>query len=306
VPFTLTLKVCPGRICFGTVAANNCVSDDDFGDGNDDLNDNNNNNNNSDEDYSYITSILNNHDCIPRFTKSNLFLLQKLLRWTTYQKKLFLRKKNRYFSRQKQQQQQQQLLSPSPSQPPPFLLSSDEWKRFWKTCEREEQEAEHEKRRTKTKNMLYQRWENPIYSDNNSNRVCMEESVSESFTGNDLKNKNTRHPHRHRHHHEHHYDRYDNTRATTAYIVPGKIVSIWNNTQDSNIIGTKIYSDNDHHYRRRSQRRNGNDSCSHNYKNYSNSVLGQLWIDESMFYDHTIEAYRSNLELLLGQAANTI
>merc|ERR1712076_315686 len=36
-----------------------------------------------DDDYSHIvTSIVNNHDCIPRLTASNLSILQKLLRWT--------------------------------------------------------------------------------------------------------------------------------------------------------------------------------------------------------------------------------
>ena len=83
------------------------------------------------------------------------------------------------------------------------------------------------------------------------------------------------------------------------YIVPGKIVCIWNNTQDSTIIGTNVY----HH--RPIIRTNVNTNNNPRRNNYNN-VLGRIWIDESMFYDNTLEAYRSNLELLLGQAANTI
>jgi hypothetical protein len=230
--------------------------------------DNNDLNKNNEDDYSFITSIINNHDCIPRWTQSNLTVLQKQLRWTMDQKKLHVRQhynynnSNHFYDNQSYRcsGRQQQTTA---TLPPPFVFSFKEWKKFWKNCKREEKEDEEEQTEE-----IHQKRNGQIHCINNN--------------GNDPKN-------------------YKN-RNNVEYIVPGKIVCIWNNTQDSTIIGTNVY----HHHRpimRTSTNVNNNNHRRHN--NYNN-VLGRIWIDESMFYDNTLEAYRSNLELLLGQAANTI
>jgi hypothetical protein len=232
----------------------------------------NNKLNKNNEEYSFITSVINNHDCRPRWTQSNLTVLQKQLRWTMDQKKLHVRQyynhnnSNHFYDQQSYRcsGQQQQTTTTSTtatsrhqSLPPPFAFSFREWKKFWKNCKREEEEEKQTEEMNQERN-------DRIHGINND--------------GNNPQN----------------YKNINNV----EYIVPGKIVCIWNNTQDSTIIGTNVY----HH--RPMMRTNVNNN-NHRHNNYNN-VLGRIWIDESMFYDNTLEAYRSNLELLLGQAANTI
>ena len=86
------------------------------------------------------------------------------------------------------------------------------------------------------------------------------------------------------------------TASSIKYINPGKIISIWNTTQDSNSIGTQIIDQRQQHRRR--------------YNTVSKTTTtGRgpiLWVDDTMLLDHTLDSYRANLELLLEQAANTI
>lgn len=220
-----------------------------------------------DEDYSYITSVVNNHDCIPRWTKSNLIVLRKLLRWTMERKKLYFRRyHNRYHHYNAQEEYTAMtatatatMTTTTSSLPriPPFSLSSKEWKLFWNNNQEEER-------------TILQREKNKIY------RIvsCSSSSSSSSRDIEDIE-----------------------------YIVPGKVVCIWNHTQDPTIIGAKIYSPRTTH---RHSNSDDNRHRGNNKKKQDDDVLGRLWVDESMFRDHTLEAYRSNLELLLGQAANTI
>jgi hypothetical protein len=63
--------------------------------------------------------------------------------------------------------------------------------------------------------------------------------------------------------------------------VPGKIVRIWNHTQDVTILGV-------------------------NTSDCTSNAARQMLLDESMLYDHSLDAYRSNLELLVEQTANSI
>jgi hypothetical protein len=64
-------------------------------------------------------------------------------------------------------------------------------------------------------------------------------------------------------------------------LVPGNIYCIWNHRQDASILGVN--------------------NC------HSDSpLLTNLLIHETALFDHTIEAYRANLELLAEQTANTI
>ena len=201
--------------------------------------------NNSRGDYSYITSIVNNHDCVPRWTKSNLIGVLHSLQWIMDRKKRHFK---RYYDRY--------ILSKSNinqatgkttvvrrtqiSRIPPFPMHSRERDRFWRS--------------NKEQN---------------------------GFTPGGLVDK-----------------------SIPKYEVPGKVVIIWNHSQDYTIIGAKIHPRGLRHLPPRS---NGSNQHSHHGNTHKNpDVLGRLWVDEGMFTDHTIEAYRSNLELLLGQVANTI
>jgi hypothetical protein len=63
--------------------------------------------------------------------------------------------------------------------------------------------------------------------------------------------------------------------------VPGKVISIWNHTNDPSIIGGKVT--------------NGN-----------SQVLKQIFVEKNMLSDHSCDSYRQNIEGLLEQTANTI
>jgi hypothetical protein len=63
--------------------------------------------------------------------------------------------------------------------------------------------------------------------------------------------------------------------------VPGKVVSIWNHTKDSSIVGGKV-------------------------TNGGSQVLKQIFVEGNMVSDHSCDAYRQNLLHLLEQTANTI
>ena len=65
------------------------------------------------------------------------------------------------------------------------------------------------------------------------------------------------------------------------YRVPGQIIYLWNHTQDPTFVGVK------------------SSDC-------HSPVVRNLLVDESMIYDHTLDAYRANLELWAEQTANTI
>jgi len=185
---------------------------------------------NRDRDCSYITSVVNNHDCVPRWTESNLLGLRSVLRGTMERKKKHFQKyfgyqSSAYRYRYNRHRDQNPYRNGSategkPPMPPPripsFSLSSGDWNTLWKSG-REQTACDPDEPR------------------------C---------------------------------------------IVPGKVVCIWNHSRDPTIIGAKVHN------------RHNNDP--------HDDVLGRLWVEESMFRDHTIEAYRSNLELLLGQVANTI
>lgn len=66
-----------------------------------------------------------------------------------------------------------------------------------------------------------------------------------------------------------------------ALAVPGNILCVWNLTQDPTILGVNSMLD-------------------------ASPLLTELVMGSSMIYDHTAEAYRANLELLVEQTANTI
>jgi hypothetical protein len=71
------------------------------------------------------------------------------------------------------------------------------------------------------------------------------------------------------------------TDIVDASYVPGKVLYIWNHTQDPGIIGAKVTHGN-------------------------SQVLKHILIEETMLEDHSLAAYRANLELLVEQIANTI
>jgi len=196
-------------------------------------------------DYPYIVSIVNNHDCVPRWTESNLVGLRISLRWTMNRKK---RHFEEYYSRYNRLHPSANSATHSEAAAarrlspriPPFSMAFNDWNLFLKS----------------------------------------NQEPNSSLPYGDI------------------------IFGGPRYIVPGKVVTIWNHPQDPMIIGAKVHlpgekshvSCNDcqqllHHHRG-------------DIKNHD--VLGRLWIDEGMFSDHTFEAYRSNLELLLGQVANTI
>lgn len=205
-------------------------------------------------DYSYITSVVNNHDCVPRWTESNLSGLRISLLWTMDRKKRHFR---RYFQRyfQRYHRRHERSLSykglvstaedavvnrprtpPPPLRIPPFSLSSRDWKAFW-------------------------------WSDREPNGSLPQGHIDEKVP---------------------------------EYIVPGKVVSIWNHSQDPTIIGAKVHLPVTNHPNPNSS------NCHQRHTEGNHDILGRLWVDDHMFSDHTIEAYRTNLELLLGQVANTI
>jgi hypothetical protein len=163
------------------------------------------------EDDSYITSVINNHDCIPRWTKNNIQTVRKLSKWMMHRKALQFRT---FFSKSHH---------PSKFIPgiPPFSLSSKDWDGFWKANRRE---------------------------------------------------------------------------ADDKFRIPGRVICIWNHSQDPMIIGAKVHRSSLPHYIQ----------SNHCRTDRVHDVVKRLWVNESMFRDHTIDAYRSNLELLLGQVANTI
>jgi len=193
----------------------------------------------SHEDYPYITSIVNNHDCIPRWTDSNLIRLQMALRWTMDRKKYHFQ---RYFNRYNRSQSSTKSVVSSKANlgrkapwVPPFYVSSRDWNTFWNSS----QEPNH------------------------------------TFLHDE---------------------------ASPKYIVPGKVVLIWNHSKDPTIIGAKVHVASRHRNCGKFQQQ-----LMHDYDmSRKNDVLGRLWVDRSMFSDHTMESYQSTLELLLGQVANTI
>lgn len=193
---------------------------------------------NKGNDYSYIVSVVNNHDSIPRWTESNLLGLQMSMRWTMDRKKYHFQ---RYYNRYNRSRQS---ASPSttsksavvrrpPPRIPPFSVSSRHWNAFWKSNQQP------------------------------NNEIFAEVDVHE---------------------------------AGPEFIVPGKVVLVWNHSKDPTIIGAKVHVPGAKH------RHLGGSKG--NPKNHG--VLGRLWVDKSMFSDHAIASYRSNLELLLGQVGNTI
>lgn len=163
------------------------------------------------EDDSYITSVVNNHDCIPRWTKNNIEAVRNISQWTMHRKALQFRK---LFSRSHH---------PSKFIPriPSFSLSSKDWDGFWKV---------------------------------------------------------------------------NRSEAEEKFRIPGRVICIWNHSQDPMIIGAKVHRSSPPQY----------DQSNHCRTDRTHDVLKGLWVNESMFRDHTIDAYQSNLELLLGQVANTI
>jgi len=194
-------------------------------------------------DYRYITSVVNNHDCVPRWTESNLVGLRTSLRWTMDRKKRhFHRYHNFYYQSHSSTDPvtaaKAGVARQLPPQIPPFSVSPRDWSAFWKN----HQEL---------------------------NLLLPQEDIDD---------------------------------VGFKYIVPGKVVSIWNHSQDPMIIGAKVYLPGTRH------RHPSSSDCHQLSRHHRNNhdVLGRLWVDEGMFSDHTIEAYRSNLELLLGQVANTI
>lgn len=193
-------------------------------------------------DYSYIVSIVNNHDCVPRWTESNLAGMKMSLRWTMDRKK-------RHFLQYHNQYKQDRFHRDSMGTPnsirrptlriPPCRLSSGDLNTFWKTSQ------------GSNDGILFQR-------DPKTGPKC---------------------------------------------IVPGKVVLMWNHSQDPTIIGAKVHVPEKRH----GQSSNSYSSIHRQHDNRKNhDVLGRLWVEENMFSDHTIESYRSNLELLLGQVGNTI
>ena len=202
------------------------------------------NNGGDENDYSYIVSVVNNHDCVPRWTESNLAGLQMSLRWTMDRKK-------RHFLQYHNQYQQARLHRKSNGNPnpirrpapriPPCTLSSGDLNTFWK-----------------------------------SSQGCNDRIFSQRDT---------------------------EKAADSKYIVPGKVVLMWNHSRDPTIIGAKVHVPG----RRHSHPNDTNNVYTHMYDHRKNhDVLGRLWVEENMFSDHTINSYRSNLELLLGQVGNTI
>jgi len=197
-------------------------------------------------EYPFITSIVNNHDCVPRWTVSNLMGLRVslnslMIRKRRHFERYYTRHTRHYLSTKPTAANTPTAVRRSSPRVPPFSASYTDWRMFWK-------------------------------NDQERNAFFLRDTIGNL------------HP---------------------KYIVPGKVVTIWNHSQDTMIIGAKVHkhggknrypSIKNFHQFSRHQRANR--------KNYD--VLGRLWIDESMFYDHTIEAYRSNLELLLEQVGNTI
>lgn len=195
-------------------------------------------------DYSYITSVVNNHDCVPRWTESNLVGLRMSLRWTMDQKRRHFQKYNNRYNRSRPSTHSVTADKTSPvrrrpQRIPAFSVSSRDWNTFWK-------------------------------SNQEPNNAFLPQG--------------------------------DIDEVGPKYIVPGKVVSIWNHSQDPTIIGAKVHLPGTKH--RHPSSSNCHQLLHHHRGN--RDILGRLWVAEGMFSDHTIEAYRSNLELLLGQLANTI
>ena len=63
--------------------------------------------------------------------------------------------------------------------------------------------------------------------------------------------------------------------------VPGRVVNVWNHTKDPNIVGGKITTGH-------------------------SQVLRQIFVETNMISDHACDTYRTNLQHLLEQTANTI
>lgn len=203
-------------------------------------------------EYSYITSVVNNHDCVPRWTESNLVGLRMSLRWTMDRKRRHFQKYNNRYNRYRPSTNNPVTAAADKTTParrrppriPAFSMSSRDWNTFWK--------SNHEP---------------------NNNAFLPQQGDIIDEVG-------------------------------PKFIVPGKVVSVWNHSQDPTIIGAKVHLPETKH------RHPSSSNChaqllQHHHKGNCD-VLGRLWVAEGMFSDHTIEAYRSNLELLLGQLANTI
>jgi hypothetical protein len=73
----------------------------------------------------------------------------------------------------------------------------------------------------------------------------------------------------------------DETFSDIQLFVPGKVVSVWNNTKDPSIIGSKVTTGVAKAFR-------------------------QLFVEPNMLSDHACDKYRQNLTHLLEQTANTI
>eukprot|EP00536_Pseudo-nitzschia_multiseries_P011996 jgi/Psemu1/326644/estExt_fgenesh1_pg.C_4370001 len=178
-----------------------------------------------------VTVIVNNHDCVPRWTPSNLAVLDKLAKWT-------MRSTFCHFRRHHQAR-----YNASIALVPPFSLPSREWNRFWKT-----KSKPHNNARTQTRTRAPTRTTLPV---------------------------NAPAP----------------VPVPTLVPVPGRV-------HTHRPVGPADDYDNHNN--------NHNHNNDPDFPHGSHHVLGRLWVDRSMVRDHTLGAYKANLELLLEQVANTI
>ena len=95
--------------------------------------------------------------------------------------------------------------------------------------------------------------------------------------------------------------------GSTVAGIPGRNIFLWNHTQDTSIIGATVCNSSSYCFS--SKQMPSTLDCfdaTTQQQQHGNSVQGKFMIDPTIFYDHTLIAYKNNIELLIEQKANTI
>eukprot|EP00529_Nitzschia_sp_RCC80_P011258 CAMPEP_0113484954 /NCGR_PEP_ID=MMETSP0014_2-20120614/24232_1 /TAXON_ID=2857 /ORGANISM="Nitzschia sp." /LENGTH=628 /DNA_ID=CAMNT_0000378581 /DNA_START=226 /DNA_END=2112 /DNA_ORIENTATION=- /assembly_acc=CAM_ASM_000159 len=92
--------------------------------------------------------------------------------------------------------------------------------------------------------------------------------------------------------------------SSTVAGIPGRVIFLWNHTQDTSIIGATVCNSSSHFFPSKQMPSTLDSTAS--TKQQKNLVHEKFMVDPTIFYDHTLIAYKSNIELLIEQKANTI
>eukprot|EP00529_Nitzschia_sp_RCC80_P012765 CAMPEP_0113456174 /NCGR_PEP_ID=MMETSP0014_2-20120614/8751_1 /TAXON_ID=2857 /ORGANISM="Nitzschia sp." /LENGTH=602 /DNA_ID=CAMNT_0000347619 /DNA_START=627 /DNA_END=2435 /DNA_ORIENTATION=- /assembly_acc=CAM_ASM_000159 len=92
--------------------------------------------------------------------------------------------------------------------------------------------------------------------------------------------------------------------SSTVTGIPGRAIFLWNHTQDTSIIGATVCNFSSRFYSSKQMPSTLDSTAS--TKQQKNLAHEKFMVDPTIFYDHTLIAYKNNIDLLIEQKANTI